>query len=195
MTGFQSPLEIRLFLTGLFFVLMGTSLWDCGGIDHELQMKRGPYLNPAGTLRGEFEGRRLIFDRNGNIKETAQLRRSCSWSDETRGVCQETIQTFYKKALGRNTLHWRVVYGDRNEMNISLKDGNGEQRGEVRGSIMLLEGFCLVPGDDEKRSDVETRYYLLPARDRPVLYETETYSRFGITLGSSRTFWRISSGR
>lgn len=179
---------------GLFFVLAGIGLSSCGGLNEELHSKRGPFLNLSQVLRGELEGRRLFFDRNGNIKETAQMRRSCSWEDETRGECRETIQTFYNGALLQNTLQWRVVYGERNEIIVSLKDGRGEQRGEVHGSVLSLEGFSLVPGEKEKSAAVKTRYFLLPARGRPVLYETELFSRFGFTLGSARTFWWHGSG-
>lgn len=177
--------KIFVFAEVLFLIL----LISCGGYNDQLLSRRKPRLRPLNWLSGEFLGRKVIFDRNGNIKETAYIRRKCRAIDDTRGNCREEIKYYYHYGNKKNEIEWAIIYHDKNKMDISIRDLFGELTGSVHGSVMLLEGRRLIPGSNDKKAAVKTQYQLLPGMEVSLL-QRDVYSFLGIKIGTEETFWR-----
>ena len=158
----------------------------CGGYRPDLA--RGPHIHPSGWLAGRMQGRRLVFDRNGNIKETAVIQRECTLSNSTEGHCIDQESAYLPELRsGHSELRWSIRYTDGHTMILKMDDGRGHLVGSNLGALLMLRGARQIPYST-RTAHADVRFERLPGPGDPVL-ATETYSSWGIDLGVVQTFW------
>ena len=158
---------------------------SCGFYDPELS-GRGPVFKPEVDLIGDFSGRRIVYDRNDSIIETAIIQRSCGLEEGPVIKCKLDIQ--YERSGERITLNrsYRLHYREALDASIHLTSEREDLKGEIHGAAFHLKGTGEVP-NSEKEVSQEIRFVAL---SRGEALETILYSYLGLRAGKSVTFWR-----
>ena len=182
----------------------------CGGYDWENARKRGPRIEPEEYFVGKKKGQLVVMDRNGNLRESADVYRECTVGSSLAGSCQDRI--FARRMTRRdsgavgpdacpedpefhcldreeqNTMEWTVQYENDTEASLTFADDRGSLSGRLAGSLLYVKGDRRIPGEGDESAHAKLCMFLLPGEGRPRL-RTEDYSFLGIHLGRVEIFW------
>lgn len=202
----------------ILFLCLGLALPACGGLDETLARTQGPQWRLSEYFQGRKIGHQTIRDRNQNVRQVAQIERSCvPVPIRQEGRCEDRIQYLYAAAGAptprlRDTLTWSVHYLTDQNAQVRLADGAGDLSGRILGASMLLEGTRLTPEFDngpwQTAPSVRADWRSAPGRDevlakspaaavrvrlhlRPnrTLLQTEHFRAWGIEIGTVETLW------
>lgn len=171
------------FLAGLLAVCAG----GCGGFNAELAHRQGGYFDPEAVLPGQRIGYMLVRDRNGNVKSSARVEQTCRTENRMEGECRTELLDGDAPLDFPHESRYHIHHEDNLDVTVTWKSSLGEQKGIVRGNHLLLWGQRRLPDNDTGLS-VETRFHKL-AGDGSPLMQIDSFSRFGIEVGSIYTTW------
>lgn len=184
----------RMVLRVLFlFVVPLTSFFCSPAVDPDNTIKRNVHLSPDRFFSGDWEGHRLILDRNGNVQDTAYVVRQCfPGPEEQRGNCTDSIQYEIGKKKEQKGFSWNQVFVDFKHYTITVKHDSGKSvSGEnVLPAFMIqMNGQKEVPGSGDKSLSVQV--FIQPISGPGVVaMQSEFYTLFGLRQGEVRTFWK-----
>ena len=199
----------------VLFLCLGLALPACGGLDEAFTRAQQPQWRLADYFQGRKIGHQTIRDRNQNVRQVAQIERSCvPVPVRQEGRCEDRIQYLYAGPGGpaprlRDTLTWSVHYLTDQDAEVRLTDGAGELAGRILGASMLHAGTRLTPEFDPgaessagtDRSGAPGRGAVLagsPAaavrvrlhlRPNQTLLQTERFRAWGFEIGTVETLW------
>jgi len=170
-------------IPGLFTLLL--TLLSCGFYNPEVS-GQGPVFRPEVDMIGNFRGRRIVYDRNDSIIETAVIDRSCELKDGPVVDCR--LDILYERIQDRVVLNrsYALEYREALDASLHLTSEREDLKGKIHGAAFHLTGEGEVPGSEEKVNQ-EIRFVALS--DGEAL-ETILYSYLGFRSGKSVTFWR-----
>ena len=169
---------------------------NCGGFDTERLARLGPAFDPLLWFAADQRGLMHVFDRNGNLRASAEILRDCENPEGQQGRCTDSFRHFSYAPDGavRETavqveVHWRYELTPGEIGVLSIEDDAGTMTGEVHGCAAALRGERSVPLDPESRmATAEILIQNLPGPPGHVL-QTEVFTYFGVRLGSVETHW------
>ena len=188
-----------LYIIAILF-LTGTA---CGGIHKEKfgQNSQHSPLNLPAFWSGQWIGRQIIQDRNGNLMETAHIERSCRRQNDIQGECTDKIYYYFfqmpqnpqtkqplPQYIQNGKLNWQIVYRDNSIPEIKIKVGGGELNGTLYHTQAYFKGETPLPRKKEKLLSTILRYHRLPGPEEQIL-EMSVYSMWGFQMGQSQTLW------
>lgn len=143
-------------------------------------------FRPEVDLVGESRGRRIVYDRNDSIIETAIINRSCELVDGPVVSCK--LDILYERSGDRVVLNrsYALKYREALDASIHLTSEREDLTGEIHGAAFHLTGTGEVPGSSEEVSQ-EIRFISLSEGEA---LETILYSYLGLRSGKSVTFWQ-----
>ncbi len=169
-------------MPGLFTLML--LLLSCGFYNPEVS-GQGPVFRPEVDLIGDFRGRRIVYDRNDSIIETAIIQRHCELLDGPVVACK--LDILYERSQERVVLNrsYALEYREALDASIHLTSEREDLRGKIHGAAFHLTGEGEVPGSEE-RVNQEIRFIGLSQGEA---LETILYSYLGLRSGKSVTFW------
>ncbi|MBI3396727.1 MAG: hypothetical protein HY042_12895 [Spirochaetia bacterium] len=171
-------------------ILAGLGTAACGAPDVGVGEAMPVKLDPEKFWTGQRAGYREIQDRNGNVIDTAFVRRVCTISSEG-GRCEDSI----RYASGsEESLVYRVFRGfdEEGRTLVTIEESGRKEKGKVYGGLIELSGLARIP----KASIVtksSTRLHAMNGPMEPVM-EVRSFTYFGILSGLVTTLWLRSAG-
>ena len=162
-------------------------LLHCGFYNPELS-GQGAVFRPEVDLIGEARGRRILYDRNDSIIDTAIIHRSCTLEEGPAVLCK--LQIKYERSDRTEILNrkYALEYRKALDASIHLTSETEDLKGEIHGAAFHLSGTGMVPGSQKEVSQ-EIRFIGLSQGEA---LETMLYSYLGLRAGKTVTFWRKS---
>jgi len=165
----------------LFFPLL---LAACGGY---IPDRSGSLLTVADWLH-DGTGNRVVFDRNGNVKNTASVNRQCNQESEFRFRCID-MAVYNTGRREKRTLYYQVHYNHpESTISVTIQGDRAALSGELNHSSGLFNGRFPVPLDETRTASVEFRINSLTGNQKPLLERIE-YRMLGVPIGREETFW------
>lgn len=166
-------------------------LAGCGGVDTHHALTLRPPFDPTLWLRGQLKGTMLILDRNGNLRESADIIRNCDDLHGQQGTCTESIHYYYNNRNLSRELHWTAHYTDHEFATFTFKDDAGSVKGNLYGSLLHLSGDRQIPAteSDSDTGTVDVRIYRLPG-DADRVFEVIEYTMWGVHMGRVEIYWQ-----
>jgi len=131
-------------------------------------------------------GFRTITDRNGNIKDTAYVKRDCTKTQDGKGNCNETI-TYLSGKQEERTIEWNIRYEDTRKILLTLDMGTFHMEGYQNSRMIFLKGKWFIPMSEVPLSS-EWKIFRWRG-SKPVSEEIQDYYWMNFYSGTVRTLW------
>ncbi|MDH5654279.1 MAG: hypothetical protein OEZ34_00080 [Spirochaetia bacterium] len=171
----------------VFSGIAGMFLFSCGGV---MENQPGPVILPAHILSGSFIGKRIIRDRNFNIRAVAEVERSCRAVSELEGLCEDKILTYGIEGIVQEKFKYKIYFDDQLRTHLSIQGDRGSLDGRLYGAGLFLTGLLKIPGEN-KTSSVQTRWERMSLQDHRISIQRDMYYFSGFLFaGSVETVWQ-----
>lgn len=179
-----SPLKPSRIFSGVFILLFLLACTGCGGFE---PLQRGGRLTPEEWLVGDFEGYTLIFDRNGNVRESGRIERVCRERDYLHFHCAESVRYLSKGPAVTDGVDYGIDYDDGGRfISVSIRSEAGEGlEGKMYASSGFFTGQRAIPLGKNRVTAVELRVNAISDESGFIL-ERYSHSMLGVEIGSQQ---------